>query len=516
MATTAVLGIDVGTSSVKAGLYTLEGGPLAVAAVPVALDRAADGAVTQDLDGLYAAAAQATQAALAKAGLAPGAVAAMAIDGQMAGLSLVDGSHRPVVPYDSWLDSRCSAVLERIGPDLARRILLGSGCAPTISGGPKMAWWARYRPAVMAQTAKFTTAGGYVAGKAVGLSGDQAFVDPTYLHFLSVSDNAAGGWDPSLADALGVPQRALPRVVPCSEVVGGLTPAAAVDFGLPAGLPVAAGCGDTAAAAAGAGVTQPGQAFDVAGTAAVLGVHVARFVADPTATLLTMRSPLGQGFYALAYVGGAGEIIDWLTRAVLGHVVADDAAYAELAALAPQAPPGSDGLIASPHFSGRICPAAPAMRGTYLNLSPVHGRAHLVRAVLEAIAYEYRGYAEAALHLAGADSLSEIIAMGGGTKLPAWNGIKATVLGAPYRPLSGVEAGTRGAAMVAIAALGEPVPGVAADRFGPAAQPEAALAGLYQTAYQTYRGWTDRLAAGYAAAAPAAAATQSEPEEPNV
>jgi xylulokinase len=493
------MGIDVGTSSVKAGLYTLDGTCLGVEAAPVALDRAADGAVTQDLDGLYAAAAQASREAMAASQLEAGQVAALAVDGQMAGLGLVDADHRPVAPYDSWLDARCEAVLNELPGDLAQAILRRSGCAPTISGGPKMAWWARYKPAVTARAAKFVTAGGYVAGRAVGLPGHEAFIDPTYLHFQSVADGAAGTWAPDLAQAMGIPQALLPRIVGCSDVVGHLMPAAAAQFGLPAGLPLAAGCGDTAAAAAGAGVSAPGQAFDVAGTAAVLGVHVPRFEADPTGTLLTMRSPLGDGCYALAYVGGAGEIIDWLVKTVLGHPAVDAAAYAELAAAAAGAPPGCEGLIASPHFSGRICPAAPAMRGSFIGLTPSHGRAHLVRAVLEAIAFEYRGYAQAALQLTGLDRLTEVVGMGGGTQLGLWNQIKAAVLDAPYRPLRDVDIGTRGAAMVAIAALGEAVPPVRPGRFGPTVPPppDPAAARAYQAAARHYEAWARHLAAAY-------------------
>ena len=179
----------------------------------------------------------------------------------------------------------------------------------------------------------------------------------------------------------------------------------------------------------------------------------------------------------------------------------DDEAYADLARAAAAAPAGSEGLLASPHFSGRISPAAPMMRGSLVGLSPVHGRDHVVRAVLESIAYEYRGYAEAARAAQGAQGrpLAAVVGTGGGSRLPAWNQIKADVLGARYTPLEGVEAGTRGAALVAIAAAGAPIPTIGADRYGSSARPGPA-ADDYTRHYRRYVAWTRHLADGYGTA----------------
>jgi xylulokinase len=501
-----VIGIDVGTSSVKAGVYALGEERSAVASVPARVERASDGGVTQDLDQLYRAAADATRAALAQGRVGQSQVEAVAFSGQMAGVGLVDSRHRPLAAYDSWLDGRCAAVLETISPELSRLIALRSGCAPTLSIGPKMAWWERTRPEITAAAAKFTTAAGYVAGRAAGLRGEDAFIDPTYLHFASVADNAAARWDPELAEALGVPERLLPRIVNCADVIGRLTGQAGQDFGLAPGTPVAAGCGDTAAAALGADINGRLQAFDVAGTAAALGVRSETFAPARDGGLLTMREPLGPGYYSLAYVGGAGEIVEWLCRTVLGRRDLGDAAYAELDAAGAAAPPGADGLVASPHFSGRVCPPAPALRGAFLGLRPVHGRAHLVRAVLEAIAYEYRGYAETALGLVGAgpgDRLSEVVGIGGGACSATWNQIKADVLGTSYSAVTGVEVGARGAAAVAAAAIGAHGGAVAAPRRGPRFDPDPALAGIYGAHYRHYRAWIERLAEDHLRVQPA-------------
>jgi xylulokinase len=501
MSSRMVVGVDIGTSSVKSGVYNEDGVAVGLASEPVALDRGADGSVTQDLDALHAAAATATARAVAAARVDPAQVEAIAFGGQMAGVGLVDRDHRPVAPYDSWLDTRCAVVLDGLSDALRARVRDSAGCAPTMSIGPKLAWWARTHPDVTERAHRWVTAAGYVAGRAAGLSGDDAFVDPTYLHFTAVTDTRAGTWDYALAQELGVPERLLPRIVPSTSTVGSLTADAAAQFGLNAGTAVVAGCGDTAAAAVGIGVTANAVAFDVAGTAAVLGVHLPEFIPDPSGTLLTMRSPVNDGAFALAYVGGAGELVDWVCTALLGHSSADAQAYADLAHALETTAPGANGLLASPHLSGRVCPPAPQMRGAFVGLTPAHDRRHFARAALEAIALEYRGFAAAAL-ARSAHPLDAVVGVGGGTALEPWNQIKADALGAPYRTARGVDAGTRGAAQVAWAGLGVEPPALDSESLGAELTPHPAAQAAYEALDPEYRRWTHQLAQTYARLGP--------------
>src|SRR4029453_13689867 len=105
-----------------------------------------------------------------------------------------------------------------------------------------------------------------------GLPGGKAFIDPSYLHFTSVADVGRGRWDEDLGQAVGVDPDLLPAIVESTSIIGELSAGAASDFGLLAGTPVAAGCGDTAASALGSGVNAAAQAFDIAGTAALVGI----------------------------------------------------------------------------------------------------------------------------------------------------------------------------------------------------------------------------------------------------
>ena len=494
----AVLGIDLGTSLVKAGIYSLDGTMQATSSHPIALHRSPRGRTEQDLDEFYDAAAAATRKCLMGSGFAPERIGAIAVAGQMAGVGIVDDKHRPLASFDSWLDTRCSDVVDELSSTVGDRITAVAGCPPTISIGPKMVWWRRHEPALCAEAAAFVTAAGHVAGRAAGLSGGNAFIDPSYLHFTSVADVARGRWDEALVDAVGVDPDLLPTIVESTSIVGELTAQAARDFGLSAGVPIAAGCGDTAASALGSGATEAGQAFDIAGTAAVFGVCLPLFAPDATnGTLMTMRAALPGRWYSLAYVGGAGQVIEWICRELLGHAALQGAAYADLADAVSAVAAGSDGVVLSPHFAGRITPVAPDMRGSVIGLSPVQGRSHLARATLESIAFEYRGYAEIVRRVAPQWPVKEVIGMGGGSRLGVLNQIKADVLMTPYRPVVAVESGTRGAALVAMAALGHDCPALEASARGPVVVPDPSNQPAYDAAYGRYRRWSDHPVEGY-------------------
>lgn len=497
----AVLGIDLGTSVVKAGIYTLDGVQRATGSCPIPLRQVGGGRVEQDLDEFYEAAATATRQVLAISGFAVERLGAVAVAGQMAGVGIVDSEHRPLAPFDSWLDTRCGDVVRDLSAELGDRIVASAGCAPTISIGPKMVWWLQHEAAVCADATAFVTAAGYVAGRAAGLPGGRAFIDPSHLHFTSVADVGTTTWDEALVEEVGISSKLLPAIVESTSIVGQLSLEAAPDFGLLPGLPIAAGCGDTAAGALGAGVTEPGQAFDVAGTAAVFGACMPTFAPDGHGTLMTMRAALPGRWYALAYVGGAGQVIEWACREVLGSSTADQAAYAGLSTAAQGVPAGSDGVMLLPHFSGRVAPVAPNARGAVIGLSPTHTRAHLARATLEAIAFEYQGYAQDVHALVPGLSLRSVTGTGGGSRSGVWNQIKADVLGVPYTPVQGVESGTRGAAIVAMAALGHSSPPLEPSAFGPVSRPDPSTSDAYRLAYEHYRWWAEHLVEAYGARA---------------
>ena len=460
MAKTYLIGVDLGTSSTKSALFHANGTLVAEYTVEVPLYYPRPGVVEQENDDFYRSAAQTVKHCLEQSGVEPREVAGIAFDSQMAGIGTVDEDFNPATRYDSWLDMRCQPYIEYLDRHYGDLVTRLTGTPPTCDHGPKILWWKEEQPEAYRRIAKFVTPAGYVAGKMAGLRGEDAFMDYTFIHFSGLSDAQKCDWSSELCERLGVDQGKLPRIVEPWHVVGGVTEQAAADFGLAPGTVVAAGCGDTAASALGAGIVRPGMVFDVAGTASVLAGCTAEYVADvKNRALLTMRSVVPGLWNPLAYVAGGGIALRWFRdqfynafRGEKQEFAVD--LYSEMIAQAAKVPPGSEGLFFSPHLGGRVCPATPEMRGAWLGFSWGHTQAHFTRSVLESVAYEYAYYLSILRDLIPDLDLFEARVVGGGGRSPLWNQIKADVLGVPYQPLQGSEFGSWGSAMIAGKAAG--------------------------------------------------------------
>lgn len=460
MAKKYLIGVDLGTSGTKAALFQIDGKRIADASVEVPIYYPKPGIVEQENEDFYSTAATTVRRCIEQSSVDPKEIVAIAFDSQMAGVGLIDHDFKPVARFDSWLDMRCKPYIEQMDKECGDLVTQLTGCPPTCDHGPKMLWWKNEQPEQYQKTAKFVMPGAFVAGKMAGLNSDQAFIDYTYIHFSGFADTEHKKWSEDLCSRFDLDISKLPRIVEPWEVVGEVSESSAKEFGLAEGTVIAAGAGDTAANALGAGIVEPGMIFDVAGTAAILASCTDKFVADTrNRALLTMRSVIPGLWNPLAYIGGGGLALRWFrdqfynnTRGKIQPSEGD--LYSEMIDLAATVAPGSDGLFFSPHLGGRICPSSPEMRGAWIGASWSHTQAHFFRAILESIAYEYAYYLHILRELLPSLQLVQARAVGGGAKSPIWNQIKADVLGVPYQRLKGNEFGTWGAAMIAGKAAG--------------------------------------------------------------
>ncbi len=455
-----LIGVDLGTSGTKAGLYQTDGSLIAEASVEIPIHTLAPGVVEQDNEDFYRSAAATVRQVIAESGVAPAQIAAIAFDSQMAGIGSVDEQFKPATRFDSWLDMRCEPYIQQIDRHYGDEITRLTGCPPTCDHGPKMVWWKEEQPQQYARIARFVVPAGYVAGRMAGLRGEDAFIDHTFVHFSCLVDAQAGAWSADLSSKLGISLDKLPRIVAPWDAVGEVTAAAARDFGLAPGTVIAAGCGDTAAGALGAGIVRPGMLFDTAGTASVLAGCTDQFAPDvANRALLVMRSVIPGLWNPLAYIAGGGLALRWFRdnfyNAVKGQAQPSiDSLYDELSAAAAAITPGANGLSFSPHLGGRICPSDPAMRGAWIGFSWNHRQSHFYRAILESIAFEYAYYLRILRDLIPNLALTEARVIGGGARSDVWNQIKADVLGVPFQRLRRSEFATWGAALLAGRAAG--------------------------------------------------------------
>ncbi len=508
MAKAYLLGVDLGTTATKAALYQTDGTLVAEARTEVPLYYPETGQVEQENDDFYRSAAQAVSRCMRESNIEPKDVAAIAFDSQMAGIGSVDEEFKPATRFDSWLDMRCQPYIEELAHHHGDIITRLTGCPPTCDHGPKMMWWKEERPESYRRIAKFVTPAGYVAGAMAGLQAAEAFIDHTFIHFSALCDAQAGTWSPQLCSLLDIDPDKLPHIVAPWEIIGEVTAASAHDFGLAPGTPIAAGAGDTAAGALGAGIVRPGMLFDTAGTASVLACCTDEFVADEKhRALLVMRSVIPGQWNPLAYVGGGGLALRWFRDTFYNTFqgkpqVSNEDFYDAMIEEATHVPPGANGLLFSPHLGGRICPAAPRMRGSWIGFSWGHTQAHFFRAILESVAYEYAYYLQILGDLLRDLNLIETRVIGGGARSTTWNQIKADVLGVPYQRLGRPEFATWGSALIAgysiglfedLAAYATATTRVQGEPIGPRSE----MTAQYRPFVERYISWQQILKEGF-------------------
>ena len=446
-----VIAIDIGTQGTKGGLYSQALQCICTAFEASNLISPAAGTVWQEPEELYASVLRVTAELMAKAQIAPGQVAAIGIDGQMAGILGIGPDGQAVTPYDSWLDTRCEAYVRQMAKE-GREVVKWTGGPVSFTHGPKILWWKNEHPDVYKKVSKFVLPHAYVVGRLTGLSGGDAYSDYTTLHFSGFADNRNKAWAAPLLDRFGVAEAKMPRIVSPFTPIGGLTQEAAAQMGLKPGTPVAAGCGDTAASTFGAGMLHPGMVLDCAGTASVLSCITDSFEPDIAhETMTLMRSPVDGLFTPLAYLGGGGLCVRWFRDQLSGRPAAS---YETLEVEASTVPPGCEGLTFIPHFSGRALPNDPMLKGGFIGLDFKHKRGHMYRAVLEAVAYEYRYYLDILKTLYPACPFSQMLSIGGGAQSPLMNQIKADVLGLCVKTLSAADTALVGSAVIAGVAAG--------------------------------------------------------------
>jgi len=441
-----LIGVDLGTQGTKTSLLDENCQIIAEAFEPSRLIHPEPGAVEQDPEEMLGSVLRTIRQVVETSGIDPSDVAGIGVDGQMAGIMGVDQDGMAVTPYDSWLDTRCGKYREpflRFGEEAVISI---TGAPVTYAHGPKKLWWKYERPEVYAKIHSFVLPAVYCIMRMCGLSGDEAYTDYTYIHFSGFADTAHKRWSQELLDALEVDASKMPRIVKPYDKVGGLTPEMAAQCGLSPDTPMVAGCGDSAASSFGAGIIRPGLVFDIAGTASVLAFATSEFTPDVEhKTLLFASSVVDDLYTPMAYINGGGMCLKWLRDDVLNKTYT----YDELGALASEVTPGSENLLFLPHFSGRVCPNDTHVRGSYVNLSWQHKTAHLYRAILEGIAYEYGIYTDIIRDLSPSTTLERIISVGGGSNSQVFGQIKADVLGAPVSTIQQADTAALGCAVIA-------------------------------------------------------------------
>jgi xylulokinase len=409
----ALVGLDVGTTGVKALAVSTSGEPVALAEEEYPLSTPQPGWAEQDPDDWRLAA----ERALERLGVEP---AGIGYSGQMHGLVCLDERDRVIRPAILWNDQRtaaeCEEIEERVGRE--RLIQLTGNRALTGFTAPKLLWLRRHEPEAYARIRRILLPKDYVR---LRLTGEHA-IDVADASGTLLFDVANRRWSDEVLDALELPGEWLPPVYESTEI---------------------AGAGDQQAAALGVGIDRPGPVSVVLGTSGVVFAVLPEYAAEPEGRVHVFCHAVPGAWEAMGVMLSAAGSLRWFRDALAPGV-----SYSDLVAEAETVAAGSDGLTFLPYLQGERTPHAdPSARAMFEGLSLRHDRGGLVRSVLEGVAYGLRDSLELLRSLGVAAEVGRV--SGGGARSRLWLRIVASVLGLPLQ-LTAVEEGSAyGAALLA-------------------------------------------------------------------
>ena len=452
-----IFGIDIGTQGTKAALFSSDGRCLSSSFRKSCLHRPSPGIVEEDPEKQVSTVCQTIKECVQKSKIDKSSIAAIGIDGQMAGIIGIGKDGKNITPYDYWLDTRCAPYIKKMQQVAGDRVLNKTGNAPSFNHGPKKLWWKHERPKIYKRIASFVQPSGYTVMRLCGLDASNAFIDRTYLHFSGFADNQKNKWDFNLCKTFNLDPCKLPSIVEPEQVVGQMTASMAKRCGLKTGIPVVSGCGDTAASFLACGATKKGICVDVAGTASVFAATTDSFKADRrTQTLGCGQSAMKGLWHPYAYIHGGGMNLEWFRKelANFGRLSPDEITFDKLNRLAEKLPIKESIPFFIPHFTGRVCPPVPNLRGAWIGLQWNHRLEHLYKAILEAVAMEYGIYKKILMSLYPDLKIIEVRITGGGEKSKLWNMIKSAVFQTPVIQITQNQGAPMGAAMLAGVGVG--------------------------------------------------------------
>ncbi|MCK5745269.1 MAG: xylulokinase [Oricola sp.] len=471
------LGIDLGTSSVKALLIDAEQAIVDSASAEVPLSRPHQGWSEQDPADWIAATEKALAALQRNHSAEMAAVRGIGLSGHMHGATLLGADNEVLRPCIMWNDVRSHAEAAALDADPRFRAITGNIVFPGFTA-PKLAWVKKNEPDVFARVRKVLLPKDYLR---FSLTGDH-ISEMSDAAGTSWLDTGARAWSPDLLAATDLSEDHMPSLVEGSEPGGQLRAEIASRFGLPAGITVAGGAGDNAAAAIGMGTIHDGSAFASLGTSGVLFAANNAYLPNAESAVHAFCHALPNTWHQMGVILSATDSLRWYEK-----ITGVDAV--ELTGALGETLLDPSGVIFLPYLGGERTPHNDAsIRGGFAGLGHESGRDVLTRAVMEGVCFAFRDCLEA-LKEAGT-SLDRATAVGGGSRSPYWLKLMATVLGVPVEvPAEGDFGAAFGAARLGLMAAegANPTSVCSPPAIEAVHEPDRNLEPAYADAYRRYR-----------------------------
>jgi xylulokinase len=444
------LGLDVGTSGVKAILVAASGDVVASATSPLTMATPHPGWAEQDPEAWWQATLSSIAAVRAKQSGAR--IAAIGISGQMHSSVFLDRAGAVIRPALLWCDGRtteeCREITTRVGGEEKLRDLASN---PALEGFtlPKVLWLRRHEPDAFARLATVLLPKDYIRYR---LTGELA-TEPSDASATLMYDTAHLRWSEEIMRAVELPMSLLPNVGPSAGVLGRVTAEVASRTKIDGGVPVVGGGADNACGAAGVGVVAPGEVVTSWGTSGTVLAPTVRPLVDPRLRAHTFCHVLPDVWYLMGVVLTAGGAFSWYQDQLARELAGVSDAAARLDAEAASVPRGAEGVTFLPYLQGERTPHRDAAaRGAILGLSLAHTRAHLTRAVLEGITFALRDSVTILQGLGLAPS--HLLLTGGGAKSALLRQLQGEIFGLPVTTVNREEGPAYGAALLAAVGAG--------------------------------------------------------------
>jgi xylulokinase len=449
------LGIDIGTSGTKTLAIDEAGQILAEANASYPLHTPKPLWTEQDPEDWWQATVKTIREVVKKAKLKAADVRAIGLSGQMHGSVFLDKNHKVIRPALLWNDQRTAAECEEIEHRAGgRKALIKMVANPALTGftAPKILWLRNNEPKNFAKCVKVLLPKDDVRRR---LTGELA-TDVSDASGMLLLDVAKRDWSKKLLEKLELDIDLFAKCYESEEVTGKLTPTVAKELGLSTDCVVVGGAGDCAANGVGTGVVASGELSTSIGTSGIMFVHSDKVEVDPEGRLHTFCHAVHGKWHMMGVSLSGGGSLQWFHDKLCGDVQRSKGKKDCLDVLGSEAgkvPPGSQGLFFLPYLSGERTPHAdPDARACFIGLTLAHGRGHMVRAIMEGVAYAMRD-SLAIIRQMGVP-VRQIIASGGGSKSPLWRQIQADVFGQKVVTINAEQGPAFGVALLAAVGAG--------------------------------------------------------------
>ncbi len=441
IAMSCVLGIDVGSSSTKVGLFDLAGKTLAISTQSYPTNQLRPGYKEQDPELWWKAVVHGIRTARRK--VPRRKILGVGATGHISSLTFVDASGKVLRPAISFQDLRAADQLEVLYARFSRQELarlLGIDLPPAANWPlPRLLWFRRNEPAMLDAAHRVLQAKDFVNFRLTGEMASDCSSNRGMADFATEKVAA------SVFSAFDLPSHIVPRIFPPHHVIGGISRVAAKQTGLPQGLPVVTGWNDFNAGVLGSGAVREGDSLNLTGTSDHLGVVTTRRYSTPE---LIWAPFLGKKHLLYGVTSSGGGSLAWASELF-------ERKTHELLGAAATVKPGSDSLLFLPYLEGERSPIwDPKASGAFIGIHTLHGPGHFSRAVLEGVAYSLRQILELVTGLEHRVK-EPLVVSGGAARADLWNQIKADVFGRPLVTLANSHVGAVGTAILAAVGTGQ-------------------------------------------------------------